>query len=519
MMSAQPQRRLLQVVGTTPLVVSLLLPLAPQPAFASAILAKNVILMISDGASWGTWDMASYYEHGALGQQPYDSFPVKLGMTTYPLNISNTPTGNGTPTISYDPAQAWSDNPNGGSYGGTPNYFDGYRYIKADYTDSAAAGTALASGVKTYNNAINFDNFGQPVEFITQIAKDLGKATGVVSSVPFTHATPAAFGAQNISRNNYGEIGAQMVGGGVLDLIMGGGNPLYDVNGNTRATPLFAPENGPGVPGTNGYIAASTWNALNDGSAGWQLIQDKVAFDALAAGTLGLTGQPLIGLPQVYDTLQYNRTQAAQGPDANNPSGVAFNPNVPTLETMTRGALNYLGQDPDGLFVMIEGGAVDWAAHANNTARIIEEQMDFNAAVRAAFDWVDDNSNWLETLLIVLTDHGNGMPMGPSSDTLAFQPIQNNGKGSLPGVRWHYGTHTNENTLFFATGAGSDLFVQRVIGNDPYLLNGLKFNNGDYIDNTTVFDVMRDAMVPAPGSLLLLGIGLPLLTLWRQRAA
>jgi alkaline phosphatase len=475
--------------------------------------AKNVILMISDGASWGTWDMASYYEYGEKGRQPYDSFPVKLGMTTFPLTTSTTPTNDPTPQISYDPASAWDTTSTGDG-----DFFNGYKWIKADYTDSAAAGTALATGQKTYNNAIDYDNFGQPMEFISQIAKDLGKSTGVVSSVPFTHATPATFGAQNINRNHYGEISRQMVTGGDLDLIMGGGNPDYDSDGGLRATPRYANETGTG----GGYIAETVWTSLEDGSAGWQFIQDKADFDALASGTLALTGDPLIGVPRVHDTLQYNRTEAAQGTGPT-PSGVAFNPNVPTLTTMTAGALEYLGQDPDGLFVMIEGGAVDWAAHGNNTARIIEEQMDFNAAVQAATDWVEDNSNWLETLLIVLTDHGNGMPMGPDSDTIAFQPIQNNGAGNLPGVQWHYGTHTNENTLFFAKGAGSELFDQRLAGIDPYLSSVLGFNDGSYIDNTTVFTVMRDAMqaeAPLPGSLLLVAAGLPLVAVrLRRRAA
>ena len=112
---------------------------------AHAAPAKNVFLFISDGASWGTWDMASYWEYGQKGMQPYDSFPVKLGMTTYPLNTSSTPTFDDTPKVSYDPIKAWSTNPNSGSYGGRPSYFDGYDYIKRDYTDSAAAAVPAAA--------------------------------------------------------------------------------------------------------------------------------------------------------------------------------------------------------------------------------------------------------------------------------------------------------------------------------------------------------------------------------------
>ncbi|MCU0837198.1 MAG: alkaline phosphatase [Rhodospirillales bacterium] len=468
--------------------------------------AKNVILMVSDGASWGTWDMTSFYEYGAKGMQPYDSFPVKLGMTTYPLNFSTTPTNDPTPQISYDPAKAWDKTPTGDA-----NLFAGYAFIKQNYTDSAAAGTALAAGIKTYNNAINYDNFGNPVPFITQHAKDMGKATGAISSVPFSHATPAAFGAQNASRNNYHAIAAQMINDGTLDVIMGGGNPLYDSNGLPRATPNYQ------------WLSPTDWAALNDGTAGMTLIQTKADFEALANGTLTPTGR-VMGLPQVFDTLQANRTEAVQGADPANPSGVAFNANVPTLETMTKGALNVLGNNPNGLFLMVEGGAVDWMAHANNTGRIIEEQMDFNKSVTAVVQWVESVSNWDDTLVLVLTDHGNGMPMGPDSDTIAFEGIENNGAGQLPGVRWHYGTHTNENTLMFAKGAGAEELLTMIVGVDPGLVDVLAFNDGRYIDNTMIFDAMKMSMgvaaqpvpVPAAALLFLSGLGLPAVALIRR---
>lgn len=128
---------------------------------------------------------------------------------------------------------------------------------------------------------------------------------------------------------------------------------------------------------------------------------------------------------------------------------MAYIDGVPTLETMTKGALKQLEDNEDGLFLMVEGGAVDWAAHANATGAIIEEQIDFNHAVAAGVDWVETESSWDETLMIVLTDHGNGMPMGPNSDEIAFQMIENNGAGVLPGVMWHSGDHTTENTLLW----------------------------------------------------------------------
>jgi alkaline phosphatase len=83
---------------------------------------------------------------------------------------------------------------------------------------------------------------------------------------------------------------------------------------------------------------------------------------------------------------------------------------------------------------MVEGGAVEWAAHANGTGRIIEEQLDFEATVAATLDWLRACSMLERTLVIVLTDHGNGLPLGPDSDRIAWQPVENRGKGRLPGV-------------------------------------------------------------------------------------
>ncbi|WP_114374262.1 alkaline phosphatase [Elioraea thermophila] len=488
-------------------------------AEAEAAHAKNVILFITDGCSWGCYDMASHWEFGAARREAYADFPVKLGMTTYPLNLSTRPTGGNTPEVSYDPARAWDTTPNTGSFGGRPSYFNGYDYIKRSFTDSAAAGTALATGQKSYNNSISWSNdpavTGSPLTpLITDIAKQWGRATGVVSSVPFTHATPAVFGAQNVNRDAYAQIAEQMLRNPNLDLIMGGGDPRYNSNGELRATP------------NERYMTMMQLNALlanPDGSNtyGRYFISSKEDFEKLADGTLVPASGRLIGLAQTGDTLQANRNRPADPTNVSvengNASGVPFNTNVPSLLTMTQGAINFLSRDPDGFFLMVEGGAVDWMAHANNTARIIEEQVDFNRSVAWAIEWVETYSSWDETLMIVLTDHGNGMPMGPNSDRIPFEPIEGRGQGVLPGVRWHYGTHTNENTMFFAKGAGAELFYQYVRGTDPGLVTFLNFGDGRYIDNVDVFAVMRDVMVPEPASAALMLFGLGALGLAARR--
>jgi alkaline phosphatase len=443
--------------------------------------ARNVILFISDGASNNTWDMASYWEHGRLGAQPYDTWPVRLGMTTYPLHTGAAASQGAATPQTYDTAAAWDRAPTDAALGGQASHFAGYHYLRQGYTDSAAAGTALATGVKTYNQAISVDDFGRPLSPITDDARSLGKATGVVSSVPFSHATPAVFAASNASRNAYGEIAAAMIASPRLDVIIGAGHPEHDANGAVRA-PDYE------------FLGAPTWQSLKAGIAGRTLVQDTAAFQAMARGE-ALPDGPMIGIPRVGATLQFARSAEVRGADPANPSGVAFNPGLPDLKTLTLGALNMLGRDGDGFFLMVEGGAVDWAAHANDTGRIIEEQADFNAAVRATMAWLEARNLRDQTLVIVLTDHGNGLPMGPQSDRIAFQPVENRGRGVLPGVKWHHPSHTNENTRLWATGPGSIGLVSRVRLRDREFARRTGHNrDGATIDNVDVHAAIRAAM-------------------------
>jgi alkaline phosphatase len=159
---------------------------------------------------------------------------------------------------------------------------------------------------------------------------------------------------------------------------------------------------------------------------------------------------------------------------------------------MTRGAINVLSRNPNGFFLLVEGGAVDWANHANHMARMIEEQVDFTHAIEAVVQWVDAHSNWDETLLIVTADHETGdlwgPDSGPTSDMLHFpwDPIQNNGKGKMPGYRYHSTGHAGSLVPLFARGRGAELFARLVDGQDPMY--------GPYVDNTDVFKVMNASL-------------------------
>ncbi len=444
--------------------------------------AKNVILMISDGAGFNAFAAASYYEYGALGKQPYDKFPAKLACTTYMIGADGRPQG-------YDPVARWAS---------FTWVTDGGK--KSKYTGSAAAATAMYTGVKTYKGAISVDVKGRSLTTIGQIAKSMGKSVGVVTSMQFSHATPAALAAHNVSHKNYEAIAEEMIYGGTLDVIMGCGHPDYGPLGNYLKG---------GSKNTYKHVGGKdAWDDLKGGTAGttgaettprWSLIESKEAFESLARGAL--VPKRLIGVARTFNTLQYGA-----GNRSGKPYDPPFNPYVPTLQTMTTGAINVLGKNTKGFFLMVEGGAVDWANHDNNLGRMIEEQIEFNKAVEAVVDWVADKSNWDETLLIVTSDHECGNLWGPESGPsgaftyLMWDPVTNNGAAQIPGHKYHSDDHSNALVPLFAIGPGSAMFGELIDGVDPV--------RGRYVDNTDIFTVMRRAM-GAPSAKSTPGVWVP----------
>jgi alkaline phosphatase len=169
--------------------------------------------------------------------------------------------------------------------------------------------------------------------------------------------------------------------------------------------------------------------------------------------------------------------------------GDPFITTVPTLQTMTKAALNCLHNRGTGFFLMIEGGAVDWANHSNQAGRMIEELSDFTNSIRVVCEWVEKNSSWDETLVIVTADHETGLLWGPESDRMAFQPVVNNGAGQMPGLHYNTGDHSNSLVPLFVRGPGAKLFEKHIIAYDP--------KYGAYVDNIDIFKVMRAQLPPA----------------------
>lgn len=421
-----------------------------QPGVKKA--PKNIIYMVGDGMGYNHVAAANLYESGQtryqvegeagsdLSEAPGEAVQVyeghkwnQLAMTTFQHENS------------YEPERAWAE----------------HDYVKENATDSAAAGTAMATGEKTRNGKIGVDENNTTLENTSERAKEQGKAAGVVSSVPFNHATPAAWAAHNSDRNDLNNMADEMIDSD-LDVIMGAGHPFFN-NDNERVS--TADED---------YMTAEQYERLSNGDTDFNFIEEDEDFEALANGELD--GERYFGLAQVADTLQHDRSG-----DSVVPYDTPQN-DVVDLATMSEGALNVLNQDEDGFHLMIEGGAIDWAGHANDIARDIEEVQAFNEAVETVVTWVEENSSWDETLVIVTADHETGYLSG-QAETPDYKALTG-AAGEVPAHQYYSGNHTNMLVPVFFRGAGSEDIRKSVTGADPV--------RGKFIDNVTIANLTLD---------------------------
>lgn len=453
---------------------------------------KNIIVFISDG--WGINHIkATNYWHG-VSKASFEDFPAMYYMSTFQGTQVN-PQAN--PPISgfgtgYNSTKAWTD----------------ANFVNQDYTDSAPAATTMASGKKSANGAIGVDVFAQNVELITERSNALGKSSGVVTSVEWTHATPAGYATHNVSRNNYSQLALTMLLDSKLSVIMGCGHPLYDDNSNLESSGInYQYVGGKAtwdtlVAGSNHFSIASLsgrttpMDITGDGvSDPWTLIQDSIDFVNLISASVNPATR-IVGTAKCYTTLNQNRTNVSSLP-----FGDPMNDEIPSLAQMTLGAINVLNANPNGFTVMIEGGAVDWAGHANQKDRVIEEQTDFNEAVDAIIAWVEANGGWEENLVIVTGDHETGYLTGPNypgTDLVANYDIVNMGAGVLPNMKFNSGNHTNALIPLYAKGKGSERFASYA--------DEIDFKFGYYIDNTELgmvcMDLFNNQPLPTPKNII-----------------
>jgi alkaline phosphatase len=264
-------------------------------------------------------------------------------------------------------------------------------------TDSAAAGTALASGIKTNKGVIGKNTAGQDVKTLMEAAEEHGRATGIITTTRLTHATPAAFCSHNISRNNENEIAVDMLDSGV-DFIAGGGIRHFI----PQAAEMTDPD--------------ATGRAIKS-----KRIDDQDLVQAFADKGY----DTFIGMPgaQAFHQTDFSKTDKvfAAFTYTHLPyeiERVSQYPDVPSLAAMTRAAVDSLSRDPDGFFLMIEGGRIDHAAHANDPTGVIHDTLAFDHAIREAWAFLQRHRE--DTLIVVVGDHETG-GMGLGMDAMGYK--------------------------------------------------------------------------------------------------
>jgi len=242
-------------------------------------------------------------------------------------------------------------------------------------TDSAPAATAIATGHKTADGVIAMDpTKTQELETIAEAAKAKGMKVGIVSSVSIDHATPAAFYAHEPSRNNYHYIGHDLVASG-FDYFGGGG--FVDPNG-TRS----------GVTPKGNVLEAAA-------AAGYTIADSRGEFEALAPGGRALAINPVLDSSQA---LYYEIDRVRAADDDSHMS----------LAEFTQKGIELLAHRSNrkGFFMMVEGGKIDWACHANDARTSIDDVLAFDDAVKVAVDFMAKHPR--ETLIVVTGDHETG---------------------------------------------------------------------------------------------------------------
>lgn len=333
-----------------------------------------------------------------------------------------------------------------GMYAGAALSFESFPYqgqiathsASSAITDSAAAATAMATGQKVNNGVISTALTGDGAELKTvlEYASDMGKSTGLVTTTSITHATPAAFAAHEPSRSNNAQI-------------------AQDYLTQTRPNVLF---------GGDGFMAGAT-------AAGYAVVNDAAGLQALDTdSTTFVSGQFASGDMEYELDRESTTTQ-------------------PHLSDMTAVALGILDNDPDGFFLMVEGGRIDHAAHANDIERTVQEVLEFSRAVETAMDWVAASAA-LDTLVLVTADHETG----------GLAVTAGNGVGVYPDVTWTTAGHTAADVPIYGWGTNGRLIAL-------------------FMDNTDVYSIMTAGpdVIPTPRAMGLAAIGAGFVVLRRRR--
>jgi alkaline phosphatase len=402
---------------------------------------RYVFLVVFDGMDWQTTQAAAIWNSGKIYSegrghgthfQEYDA----AGTSQYGYMVTS-PHNEGT---DVDPTTQTVKNPGGTIKGGyhaaaggvspwSPVADPGYLIGKPSegfpthaYTDSSSSASSMTTGTKLFNGGVNVGPSGEPLTTIAHQMQERGYAVGAVTSVPISHATPAGAYAHNVSRDDYQDLTRDMLGlksvqhpqsplPGMDVLIGCGQGTMKDTNkgqgdnfvpGNIYLTDADLMS----VDVNNGgkYITAVRTPGVNGADLMEMATQRAVQGNHRLLGFFGM-GIYNGHLPMRTADGGYDPVRGA-GKTGEEYSANDLSEN-PTLAQMTSAAIGVLSSQEKGFWLMVESGDVDWANHDDNIDASIGAVNSGDDAVRVITDWVEKNSNWNESLLLVTADHGH----------------------------------------------------------------------------------------------------------------
>ena len=357
---------------------------------------KNIIYLIPDGGGYPLYDFANLVK--VAGGFNAEKYPYKTPTDTEPMSM-RAPLAGSMTTKSASSA----------------------------ITDSAAAGTAMATGYKSVNGYVGIDKNSVPKANLVEAAESKGMATGIISTYHWSHATPATFTAHAPSRSDEYDIYQQVENRG-LEVVLGVGYGMVSQY-------------------------ASIQNAIDNG---YTVVETK---DDL------LNVQP-------GDKIWGNVA------DKSYPYDVYLEETQPTLAEMTSGAITALSGDPDGFFLMVEGGKVDTGGHSNDARTTTSEYLAFDAAFKVALDFAKDRN---DTVIICAPDHDTGGLVIPENPETAVAEVM---EGINPtSLSWASYSHTSSNVGVWAYVPEG---VSLIEGLNPDLGDTQSTRDNYVIDNTEI---------------------------------
>ena len=457
-----------------PLMFATAMALAASQALAAGE-AKNVILFIGDGMGPVTVTASRIFKYGEAGKLAMDTLPRTARIRTYALDAQ---TPDSAPTMAA--------------------YMTGVKMrnevLSMDGNTLAVRPSPDTTVTPNVGNAVNncpATGNGAAVPTLLEQAIAKGKASGIVTTARLTHATPAATYAHACHRDAEYDISRQAVPGGAgfntalgsgVDVLMGGISYYW--------RPFNATTNTRGRPDGRDLVAELQ-------GKGYTAVSDLASFNAApATGKLiGLFDQ---ALAQGHMSYELDRDPAKE----------------PSLSQMTTKAIDILSKNPNGYFLMVEGGRIDHALHGTNAKRALADTIAFDDAIKTALGKVDLSN----TLVVVTADHDHTMAfngyshlgndiLGKTTDVKTKRPVlaadgkpfttlvfgnglspRNSARDDITlvdtsgnkdytqdvGVPLSSETHGGGDVMLFATGAGSNVFKGS-------------------LDNTKVFGLMRQA--------------------------